>query len=719
MNFLMNMRISHKISVLMIGLIFGFIVIGVTYYVQIKVDNDTRGLEQQTAQFQNDMAELNLQQSRMQAVVRQFVSQSDDAIIGDYEQSFGEVERLLTVLNDEKLVAPAPVPQEGANQTSNLTGIGTTLRQYNENFRALVTLVDAAAGDGSASNRLANSATQVQNLLTLSQDPSLVEDFGAIRGAERAFVASGQISDQDLFFNLSERFSEKVATADPDGELATVFAGYTAAFTEATTVAAGRTKLVTQLNSASDQLNQSLATTLAQSNLALQDIVGKSSTRRQLIQAVVTAIIFAVAIGTTVGVYLLYKSIVFPMVHIQSVIRKINRGKTATRVKVLTGDELGDLGKAFNKLLDERIQQLEAQSQENEHLNESIISLIQALGLIAQKDLTVRVPVSSDITGTVSDAVNLFTTETAKTLSEVRDISEEVNIVSDQLQQQSTLVMQVAENEKRQILATSKALEILARAMNDVAKESEFADQAATKAIESTQSARQSVVETVSGIRTIRETISETEKRTKRLGDRSQEISGIVNLINTIAERTHILALNASMHAASAGEAGKGFAVVADEVQRLAENARQSTDEIAAMVNNMRVETSDTVNIMNTLISQVAEGSRLAEQAGTQMSATEQATQELVSTVKKIADQATQQADVANRVRDRSSIIRKFSEQAGKQLEEQKNHTDSLKRCADTLVERVSVFTLPAPQNNPPIEVAVETDNISQLQAAG
>ena len=60
------------------------------------------------------------------------------------------------------------------------------------------------------------------------------------------------------------------------------------------------------------------------------------------------------------------------------------------------------------------------------------------------------------------------------------------------------------------------------------------------------------------------DTIRETEKRIKRLGERSQEITGAVNLINTIAERTHILALNASMHAASAGEAGRGFAVVAD-----------------------------------------------------------------------------------------------------------------------------------------------------------
>ena len=62
-------------------------------------------------------------------------------------------------------------------------------------------------------------------------------------------------------------------------------------------------------------------------------------------------------------------------------------------------------------------------------------------------------------------------------------------------------------------------------------------------------------------------------------------------MINNISERTHILALNASMHAASAGEAGRGFAVVADEVQRLAENAREATSQIGTLVNNIQIET--------------------------------------------------------------------------------------------------------------------------------
>ena len=407
------------------------------------------------------------------------------------------------------------------------------------------------------------------------------------------------------------------------------------------------------------------------------------------------AVLFLTAVGTTLGLFLIYRSIVLPLWHMQSIISQQNKGNDNARVKIQANDELGDLGRAFNRLLDERIKTLSEKSHENETLNTSIIGLIRALGTIAKKDLTIKVPVSADVTGTISDAVNLLTSETARTMQQVKNYSESINNISNQLQEQSAVVLTVAEEERSQVAETVSALDHSAKTMTDIAKEARTANSIATAAIDYTQKAQQSVIQTVEGIQTIRVTISETEKRIKRLGDRSQEITSIVNLINTIAERTHILALNASMHAASAGEAGKGFAVVAEEVQRLAENARGATSEISAMVNNIRVETSDTVNIMNKLITQVADGTKLAEDSGQRMHDTEAATRQLVNHVKSIAVNSMNQAAMANRVRDRANLITESTQKTYGKLEEQRIQTDELKIYANSLVERVNVFTLP------------------------
>jgi methyl-accepting chemotaxis protein len=260
---------------------------------------------------------------------------------------------------------------------------------------------------------------------------------------------------------------------------------------------------------------------------------------------------------------------------------------------------------------------------------------------------------------------------------------------------QADAVLTLAGTEREEVTQTAKQLAAAAEAMNDIAARAQTCNMAAENTINKTQTALETVTNTVDGINTIRDTIRETEKRIKRLGERSQEISGAVNLINGIADRTHILALNASMHAASAGEAGRGFAVVAEEVQRLAENARQATEQIARLVSNIQTETMDTVTTMNTVISQVVEGSRLAGQAGEQMRQTQQSTAELVASVRQIAAESQTQAQVSNVLRDRAGVIVESTLKTSEQLEAQGVQTTCLLDYASRLVRAVRVFKLP------------------------
>ncbi|MFM9881577.1 MAG: methyl-accepting chemotaxis protein [Burkholderiales bacterium] len=411
-------------------------------------------------------------------------------------------------------------------------------------------------------------------------------------------------------------------------------------------------------------------------------------------QKVVSSIILALAvIGALLGVFIV-RSVLRPIGQLIGVMDKIAKGDVEARSGIDSPDEIGQLASQFDKMVHEREQAAAKFQAENEQLNSSVLALLQGVAQLARKDLTTKVTVAEDVTGPVGDALNLLASETAKVLRQVSDISADVTQASIKVKEQSDSVSSVAKIEREQVEKTASDLDIAANTMKRIADLAQASNIAADNAIKTTQNALTTVSATVGGINSIRDTIRETEKRIKRLGERSQEISGVVSLINTIAERTHILALNASMHAASAGEAGRGFAVVADEVQRLAENARQATAQISTLVSNIQVETADTVTTMNNTISQVVEGTKLAEQAGEQMRLTQQSTSELVASVQMIADSSKEQALMSAELRTRAGEIRKSSQETSDQLKEQSTQTDNLVGYARSLLTAIRVFKL-------------------------
>jgi len=411
----------------------------------------------------------------------------------------------------------------------------------------------------------------------------------------------------------------------------------------------------------------------------------------------VLAAVAALSILLVVGVaYWMTRSITKPVSHLIGVMQKLTQGDATVRARSNHPDEIGKLSRQFDKMVDEREASRKSIEDENEKLNESVLVLLQAVAQLASRDLTVKVPVSADVTGAVSDALNMLTSETAKVLRDVSNISADVTEATLKVKAQSDNVMAAAAEERLEVEHTTLSLSTASEEMRNIADLAQTCNRAADNAIRSTQLAMDTVNSTVGGINSTRDIIRETEKRIKRLGERSQEISGVVGLINAIAERTHILALNASMHAASAGEAGRGFAVVADEVQRLAENARQATLQISGLVNNIQLETSDTVNTMNSAIAQVVEGSRLAEQAGLQMQATQNATTELVESVQQIAIKSHGQAKASQELLDRAIQIKKTNQETSLQLDEQSAQTTNLVEYARMLLSTVRVFKLAA-----------------------
>jgi twitching motility protein PilJ len=405
------------------------------------------------------------------------------------------------------------------------------------------------------------------------------------------------------------------------------------------------------------------------------------------------AVVLAVLVVIMSALWLVVvNGIIKPISYLQGVINDIASGNLDARVEVSSRDEIGNLANAFDSLLDERVTSLAKTEYEHQQLNTSIISLLRSVSVLSQKDLTVKVPVAEDMTGAVSDSINLLTGEMSATLKEVAQISARVNSTSVKVKQQSSNVMLFADNQRKEIEATLQELTTAVNTMIKIAQFSQITNKESEKTMLTTESAVEAVAEIIASINSIRDIIRKTEKRLKRLGERSQEITAVVNIINNIAERTHVLSLNAGMQAASAGEAGKAFMVVANEVQRLAESSREATEKIATLVKNIQVDTSDT---MNTVISQVVDGTQQAEEAGRRMKESRATTESLVSAVKKIAAATIAQLEVGKSLKEHAQNIQISTIKTNEQLQQQRNLSDDLAKDADELIVKVNVFKLP------------------------
>lgn len=386
-----------------------------------------------------------------------------------------------------------------------------------------------------------------------------------------------------------------------------------------------------------------------------------------------------------------------PVARIQSTLESLSDGDLDARVNWEGRDEFAGLADALDRLLDDRVASLNRTIRDSEELNTSVIEIMKAVGTIATtKDLGVQVPVTENVTGAIADALNLLTDEMARVLESVSRLANDVAQATFALRGQSDLAITAAAREQREVGMAASELSQAAQALVAVAQRARQVDQSAGRALVETGEAVRVVGVTIEGIVQSRELIRQTEKRIKRLGERTQEIGLVVGIIQGIAERTGILALNASMKAASAGEAGRSFAVVADEVKRLSESARESTARIARLVTAIQTEAHDTVRAMNEAISQVVAITRMADDAGQAMRRTQAETGSLVADVRQIASTSEEQARTSSGLQARADVIREASAETAKQLRAQSIETRRLVEYARSLVEEVQVFRTPS-----------------------
>jgi len=425
----------------------------------------------------------------------------------------------------------------------------------------------------------------------------------------------------------------------------------------------------------------------------------------------------AIAVGLVMTVILassLSGKVVKPVEELTRFTERMAAGDDSVRLDATASNEFGLIAQNWNRVADKMSRAGRDQGAQDS-LQRSVTEFLTIVSQIARGDLTLRGKVTNDALGNVVDSVNYMLDNFCKVLERVRKAGVDVQSSASEILVSAEDMASGASQQDQEITNTSSAVEELTVSMKQVSNNAEASTEAARRALDAAEQGNRSVRDTLDGMQRIRASVQATAKKIKSLGDRSLEISEIVNVINDITEQTNLLALNAAIEAARAGEAGRGFAVVADEVRKLAEHSRSATKDIAGLIKAIQAETNEAVVVMEEGTKEVEVGAKLADQAGKALEAISSVVRQSAELVQEISLASKQQVrgteGVANAMQIISSITRQTSQGA-----RQTTHTvERMVKLSEQLNEALFQFKV----NNHPAGSGPAAPASSEMAVAG
>lgn len=255
-------------------------------------------------------------------------------------------------------------------------------------------------------------------------------------------------------------------------------------------------------------------------------------------------------IVASITIYFVVRKSTQPLLRLTEVARRIADGNLDEEVPIESNDEIGKLAEAFNKMTTVIVKNLKIEIEKSDRLMMSIKDAIVHLSSSANEMMAISVQQSSG------------SAEQAAAVQEVTTTSEEIAITAKQITSNAVSVEKMAESTS---LSCEKGTGEVSNAIN--------------------------------GMSVLRTQVQSIAESMLKLGDNSQKIGGIVEIIDEISDQTNLLALNAAIEAAGAGEAGKRFAIVAQEVRRLAERTVEATRQIKGLIEEIQKATNTTIMV--------------------------------------------------------------------------------------------------------------------------
>ncbi len=288
--------------------------------------------------------------------------------------------------------------------------------------------------------------------------------------------------------------------------------------------------------------------------------------------------------------------------------------------------------------------------------------------------------------------------EVAQSLySIVGEVASGVDHVSSSSSQISSSIDEMLAVSREQSIQTNEiaaAMEEMAKTILENTKNASAAAQTAKESGVKANEGEKVVLETIDGMNQISVVVNSSAETVFKLGEDSDKIGEIIQVIQDIADQTNLLALNASIEAARAGEQGRGFAVVADEVLKLAERTSNATREISEMIKGIQIETGHAVDSIKQGTSAVNTGKQLAEKAGEVLEGIKDETEKLSSIADHVAVASEEQSSAAEQISKNIESISNVTSQNAQSIQQIAQAAANLNNLTINLERLVAKFDL-------------------------
>ncbi|MPZ46152.1 MAG: methyl-accepting chemotaxis protein [Betaproteobacteria bacterium] len=311
--------------------------------------------------------------------------------------------------------------------------------------------------------------------------------------------------------------------------------------------------------------------------------------------------------------------------------------------------------------------------QANQRTQQAILRLLDEISTLAQGDLTVRASVSDEATGAIADAINYAVGELRRLVAGMNAAATRLAEACAEAQTNSGELLNASQRQSQEIATTSASLAAVTASVMQVSDRAAESTRVAGVSLAAAAEGSGSVRRSVAGMESIRSQMQQTAKRIKRLGESSQEIGEIVDLISDITQRTEVLAVNAAIQANAGSSTGRSFGPVAEEVQRLAARSAQAAQQLNAVVKAIQADTQDATSAMERSTERVVEQTGLAYAAGEALARIEQVSRELARLIAAISLATREQRDASERIHAAMRDILRITELT----------TDGTRRSAD------------------------------------